>query len=127
MKYTALLVFICLCLNGSQAFAQVSANELYRQCMKAEAFLSKPEGVANIDVVRCLSHVDGFKDGVAISEVFYNEDRKENLSGVCFPNGINTIQLVSVVNKWFKDNPESQHKPASLEMWFAFIYHFPCQ
>lgn len=126
MKKNLFLLAIVFVFCSKLAFAEVSADNLYQQCIKAEAFFTKSQGIADADVASCVSQVHGFKDGIAVSQVIYNKDRKSTVPSVCLPNNVNTIQLVSVLNKWFRENPENRHYPAYVEMWAAFRYYYPC-
>jgi hypothetical protein len=45
---------------------------------------------------------------------------------LCIPDGVSSGQLVLVVKKWLKDNPEKLHYAGAAIVAFAAIGAFPC-
>jgi hypothetical protein len=126
MKFRSVFLLIFIISNSEFSYSEYTANEIHQYCMKAENFLSQRAGTADAEIMSCLSFVDGFKYGVVVSQVVYNKDRNPTKAGVCLPSTVNTIQMVSLLNKWFREHPESRQNKAYLEMWFALKQYYPC-
>ena len=121
IKY--LTIFIILL--SASAFGKTTGNELFYKCVKTETFMSQTEGIADTDIVSCLERVAGFKDATLLAQAVYNPNRSIK-EGICFPDGANTIQLVSVLVKYLKENPSTRHQEAYIEMYSAFLSAYPC-
>ena len=74
------------------------------------------------DAIRCLGYVTGFLDG------FGARDNAPGSSAVlCFPEGVNSFQMVRVVTKWLQDHPARLHEPAWSCVFAAVHEGFACQ
>lgn len=123
-KYKILLISI-LTAYGVQAQAAKTGNDLYKQCSAAESYFSNNSNSPNqLDIIGCVALVDGFKHGIMVSHALY---KQEEAKGICLPDGANTFQLVSVINKWLRDNPQDRHLEAYLLMMSALYAAYPCQ
>jgi hypothetical protein len=66
-----------------------------------------------------------FEDGVCYGYVFGVYDVMSELT-VCAPAGVTGQQLVNIVRKYLKENPEDLHHKAASIVNFALAPVFPC-
>ena len=82
----------------------------------------------NIDASFCNGYILGVGDMDSFLRAF-EQERKVN-SGIvhlCVPSGVTTGQVVRVVAKWLKNNPEKLEMPASALVLAALREAFPCK
>ena len=66
-----------------------------------------------------------FEDGVCYGYVFGVFDSNPG-DLICAPNGVTGRQLVDIVRKFFKENPEIRHDEAAVLVTVALAEAFPC-
>jgi hypothetical protein len=121
--FTLLLVLI-----SDVSFANVKSdgNALLGNCLAAENFLDNNDakGVSMFDVGYCMGLVRGVADTMVTESTFNKHDK---FFDICFPNkGIGTGQLIRVVVKYLKNNPERLHFNDSILISFALKRVFAC-
>lgn len=75
----------------------------------------------------CLGFMSGLRDGIemSITIVKHDEGSLQDL-GVCLPDGVETGQIVHVVMKYIKENPERAHIRSAMLYVEANAKAFPC-
>lgn len=77
------------------------------------------------DIANCLGWVDGFMEGVRISDEFRTEPKEKGMT--CPPAQVSVLQLERVIKKYIEERPERQHLPTRYLASEALIKAFPCQ
>jgi hypothetical protein len=85
-----------------------SGNGLYQYCTAQQEML-------------CYGYVEGILD----MTLFAEETMRLRYS-ICTPQGVTSRELVDVVVKYLKNNPEKRHFTAAGEVWGALSEAFPC-
>ena len=67
----------------------------------------------------------GFEDGFCYGYVIGIFD-KMSRDAICAPDGVTITQAVSIVRKYFRENPENLHFGAETLVSFALLKAFPC-
>jgi hypothetical protein len=65
-------------------------------------------------------------EGFCYGYVFGVYDVSEAMGGICPPDGVVGEQIVSIVRKYLKENPESLHYSAASLVVIALDTVFPC-
>ena len=77
---------------------------------------SYPEGV-------CLGFTNGVEEGYMVGAILHGVTKKS----FCKPKGVTRGQLILIVVKYLKDNPERLHYQATQLILEAMTQAFPCQ
>src|SRR5689334_13499429 len=59
------------------------------------------------DAFTCLAWINGFVDGVQLSQAFHKESPEQGM--FCLEENVTTLQLIHVVRKYIEDNPARAH------------------
>jgi hypothetical protein len=73
----------------------------------------------------CLGWVEGFADGFLVHEELLNVPRRDRMA--CVPQGVTTVQMVRVIQKYLADNPGKAHRPTRYIASLALAGAFPCR
>mgnify|MGYP003650305081 CR=1 FL=1 len=73
----------------------------------------------------CEQDDETFGDGVCFGYVFGVFDVMQGVT-VCEPEGVTGKQIVSIVRKYLKENPENLHYEAAILVTHALDHYFPC-
>lgn len=80
---------------------------------------------AGYDTVHCVSWVEGFVNGVIVTEEFLNTPEKDKM--FCSPQGVTYIQIGRIIRKYISEHPERQHLPTRFLSSEAVVGAFPCK
>jgi hypothetical protein len=124
MRILALIVLLCpaLALGQTHESPGTSGNAFLRLCSGVEK--------ENVDLewpMACLGYVSGFIEGVDFGSKFsaYKSGRKPS-EPYCIPENVENGQLVSVILKYIRDQPEKAHLRTGTLIVFAFEKAYPC-
>jgi len=131
------LIAICVLLSslglrGSYASAQTqefpftSGNAFLRLCSVVEK--EQRTTAETQQGAGCLLYISGFVEGAEIGHTATKvQTKQENLPGpFCRPDNVETAQLVKIVLKYVRENPEDAHQRTGLVALWAFQKSFPC-
>ena len=131
MRYSLLAIAVLFVLGGvvatnSQSEGVLTAGELLTKCTLEVRRLDgvKLEKVSEaLDVALCSAYLLGFNDGIRVESTL----RFASGGRICLPKqGITHNQLVRVVVKWLRENPENLQRNARVEVYIAIGKAFPC-
>jgi hypothetical protein len=105
------MIGLMMMLAAGQSATFVGGNDLYAQCTGD-----------SLGQLQCMSYVVGVADGIAASETV----SKAAHADICIPNGASQRQLMDVVTKFLRDDPEHRALHASVLVYVAFEKAFPC-
>ena len=125
-------IFRIICSTVAIAAAQTpwlshakTGNELLIQCRIAEKSLDDPDPLPPEDQVEgafCL----GFVYGVAQVQNMLRYDAKVPSARICLPQNATLEQLVHIVVKFLRENPNMTHQDATGLTMVALKGAFPC-
>jgi hypothetical protein len=135
MKQSMLLCFsLLLCLNPAYAsvtdhgkgWGGMDGNDLLPACQAAVELVDGKNISASrmVDASRCQLYVQGFLDGFWARD---NAPIPNTTAVLCYPEGVNTGQMLRVVAKWLQDHPARLHEPAWSLIFAAAHDAFACQ
>lgn len=110
----------------AQEFPFTSGNAFLRLCSGVEKEQRSPEETQR--GTGCLLYISGFVDGVETGQTATRvQTKQDNLPRpFCRPDNVETAQLVRIVLKYIRENPEDAHHPTGLIALWAFQKSFPC-
>ncbi|MES9902804.1 MAG: Rap1a/Tai family immunity protein [Sedimenticola sp.] len=112
MIIVRLVVFTSLLISWSISSA-LTGNELLSYC--------ESEDVSN--EAACLSYIEGVIDTEATLSQIHSR-----LSHMCIPaRGVTKGQVMRIVAKFLKDNPEGLHHAVSTDVLLSLSIVFPCE
>lgn len=120
--FLVFIVFTSLC---SQAFAEITGNEMLRYCT---AIIKQTEGKEitseeSMGVLMAIGYLAGFTDSHAV-ETSLSEPKRVLY---CLPEkGAENEQLARIIQKYLAANPESLHKNVRIGIAIALKKAFPC-
>jgi hypothetical protein len=79
--------------------------------------------------VGCLLYIAGFVDGVETGNILTMVQLRPTTvpKPFCRPDGVENAQLVKIVLKYVRENPEDAHHPTGNVALWAFQKAFPCK
>jgi hypothetical protein len=78
-------------------------------------------------VVGCAVYVSGFLDGVSFGTAFAEDKAGRKLpSPFCFPDAIDTGQIMRIVLKYIREHPEEAHERTAVLLVRALRQAYPC-
>lgn len=94
--------------------AFLDGNSLYAEC-------SAPQGdaVYYSKASRCMGYILGVYDDMMV--MLQLQYRRE----ACAPSGVTAGQIVDIVTKYLRDNPQERHMPAPMLVRIALFEAFP--
>ena len=103
-----------------------SGNAFLRLCSVIEQ-VQRTNG-ENQTGVGCVSYIAGFVDGVETGNLTTTVQMKPTTvpQPFCRPEGVENGQLVKIVLKYIRENPEDAHHSTGLVAMWAFQKAFPC-
>ena len=134
MKNLWLIALLFLLLN-TPLFAQTeetletSGNAFLSRCSVVEKEKSKRFGTDLSNIIACAEYVRGFTTGVQ-AEQLYAQGKTDGKVVIpapfCLPSDIPNGQIICVVLKSIRDNPEMSHQPTAIFIMGALKNAFPC-
>lgn len=104
IKKLVTIAALAMLLGSPTSYAEfVQGNELVEYCDESNIY----------DAGICFGYVIGISDGI---------DRKV----ACIPDGVTARQVMSIVKKYLKENPEVHHFKAQYLIGLALMKAFPC-
>ena len=125
MKRT-LVIFAMLIFPWVNSYAQETGLEVLRSCGAA---VKQADGLPvsdqeRIEAIWCLGYLGGFADSLKLSASLFKPQNQK----VCLPDkGTSNEQLVRIVTKWLKDNPQDLHQSGRMSVLIALGNAFPCK
>ena len=99
----------------------LSGNELLEDCLESMKILNSEKKNNPFKAGICMGYIEAsydMSDFITIA-AHMNET-------ICMEQGISTGQLVGIVVKYLKENPEKLHEQGASLVWMALTGAFPC-
>lgn len=112
--------------SQAQEFPESSGNAFVRLC----SAIDKEDRTSSdlSQVMACVGYVSGFENGVEFGADFVNYKAVKKIrKPFCRPLAVENGQLVRVLLKYIRENPEKAHEPTSWLMMDAFGRTYPCE
>ena len=128
---TALLLVLLWCETFAHAQTVValyeSGNAFVRFCSVADK-VDKSSSDSDVQhAASCAFYVLGFVHGVEYGTGFTETTKGKNaLQPFCRPDGVENGQMVRIVLKFIRENPEEAHKATPLLITLAMAQSYPC-
>ena len=126
--YFVSLLFFCATLGFSQDVESPakSGNAFLRQCSIVESGPHTEEEIFRAN--GCVLYIGGFVQGVEIASTTVKVQNKMPTlpEPFCRPDHTESQQLVRIVLKYVRDNPEDAHRDTMFVAMWAFQKAFPC-
>jgi hypothetical protein len=74
----------------------------------------------------CFGFVQGFLEGMRVSEELELSLADKDKIRVCIPDGANVEQVLKVITKFIEENPETSHNPTRHLAYTALVHAFRC-
>lgn len=126
----AIPIFLLLCSTFVTAqtseLPDQSGNAFVRVCSAIEK--DEHTDLETLHVLSCMSYVSGFVQGVFWEAEFVRiNTNKEMRKPFCRPKDVENAQLVKVVLKYIRDNPEEANEPTAVLIISALAKAYPCK
>jgi hypothetical protein len=115
MRMIIAALVIAFGISGEANAGFLRGNKLHSLCTGVPA-----------DRSRCYNYIIGAFDMLDNWNKSYEMDPTLD-KFMCIPNNITSTQIVDVVEKWVRDNPEKRHDPAVAAVILAATEAFPCE
>jgi len=128
MRTALALMFVCsvfVSAQTTQEFPDTSGNAFMRLCSAVEKDKTTDQEAATS--IACVSYVSGFVAGVTAHAGFAAYKMKQKVPTMfCLPEDVEPGQLVRVVLKFVRNNPEDAHRRTDVLIARALREAFPC-
>ncbi len=109
-----------------------TGNELFQDCKQAMRAIDGDTALTDmefVDASHCTGYILGVVDGYAVTEAAEKARIHFSSSLICLPKTgfMPTPQLVRIVVKFLRGNPERLSEPAALLVLQAMQESFPCK
>ena len=123
-----LLFLICMPLSAqTKDFPENSGNAFLRLCSVVDKDVAQLTADQAINLTSCLSYVRGFSDGEIMEWTYVqNVTKRDAPQPFCVPVDAENSQLIRIVLKYIRDNPEEAHNITVVSILGAFVKAFPC-
>lgn len=118
-KYIALIFILLL---PSTSYAVGTGNELLKDCSTAVKLLAGDNVTTGFGAGYCMGVIAGASDALIVA---WQKDGGKRY--FCRPENANNAQLVRVVTKYLKDNPDKLHLSDIALIFLALEKAFPCK
>jgi hypothetical protein len=125
MKKIILAIAILFMAGSPKASAADTGSILLQKCRAAEQ--TRMTASESSDYSYCVGYITGVLDGLLLNQRTIDEFGKIPTKFICIPaEGIDIDQMVLIVTKFLKDNPEKLHYEAGILIRNAMVKAFPC-
>ena len=102
-----------------------SGNAFLRLCSTVEK--EQRTNIETQHALGCIFYIAGFVQGVEVGNTTTKVQMKQTTEmPFCRPDKVENAQLVRVVLKYIRENPEDAHQDTMLVAMWAFQKAFPC-
>ena len=108
IKKLVTLAALAMLLGSPTSYADYTGNNLVEHCKDKDAYFGS-------------GFCHGYIAGVGSMLTWASERNR-----ICIPDGVTGGQVVSIVRKYLKENPESLHESGDLLVTIALRKAFPC-
>ena len=108
IKKLVTLAALAMLLGSPTSYADYTGNNLVEHCKDKEAYFGSGF---------CYGYIAGVGSILSWASDSYK---------ICVPDGVTGGQVLSIVRKYLKENPESLHQPADMLVTVALRRAFPC-
>jgi len=128
----SLLTLVLLCALAVPTFPEEqlyeSGNAFLRSCSVVEKAPIHPTDSELFNDLQCIGYLNGLVDGVALEASYESNDGKTAAFQpfFCVTEGVETGQLVRIVLKYIRDNPDKAHLRTVWLAGAALRKAFPC-
>lgn len=123
MKKLMMAIVLAGMLGSGAVMAKgADGNELLTQCQSYIKLIDDEKNYSSVNAGAC----GGFVQGVDSTVQFYSEVLKKD-EKYCTPDGVTNTQIVRVVVKFLKDNPQILNKNKTSLVWMALMDAYPCK
>src|ERR1700694_4192999 len=105
-------------------FPSKSGNAFLRLCSAVEQ--DDPPQKETANVFACIGYVTGFINGVQYEQAFAETKNRKMPAPFCIPDGVENAQLVRVLMKYIRNNPESANQPTAWLLMDGLEKAYPC-
>lgn len=121
------VIFVVLIYNFSNA-NEPTAKQFSTPCFAAVDYLNnKDKNIEpNKEAIFGLAYITGFRQGLITSQVFNADNQTIGKDALCIPPEVSNGEILIVVAKWLKSNPERLNNIALAEIVLALNKAFPC-
>jgi hypothetical protein len=130
--FSLLLLVVAVCLAPAAAQDEMlwdSGNAFVRFCSSMDKPSKEGTGAENLQNAVCASYVSGLDDGVQLELSVFRVESKAKITGkYCYSGGIEGIeqgQIVRILLKYIRNNPEKAHDPVPVLFLLAMQEAFP--
>ncbi len=124
----AAVILCCAALMTAQTkeYPYTSGNAFLRLCGVVEK--DQKTDVEMQQGTNCLLYIAGFVQGAEIGSTTTRVQQKQPAlpQPFCRPDNVETAQLVKIVLKYVRENPEDAHQDTMLVAMWALQKAFPC-
>jgi hypothetical protein len=127
MKMLCLFVVLFFCpYFASCETPDVSGNAFLRVCSSVEHDIQTQIEMGY--VVSCAAYITGFIDGVKFGTSYAADKTGKKIpSLLCFPDEVETGQIMKILLKYIRDNPAEAHQRTDILLVNALRQAFPCK
>jgi hypothetical protein len=93
-------------------------------CSSVDKPSAEWKGTDALNFGYCMGWITGFVYGIPQAETYHKIPVESGV--ICFPEGINYVQMIHVVKKGIADHPEGEHLGTPAIALFALRTAFPC-
>jgi hypothetical protein len=106
--------------------ANMDGNDILRTCqLGIDSKASEMTTAELMHYMHCLGYIDGVVDMLALGTTFPPDT---HIGQICTPeHGMQSQQIVRIVLKYLKENPEKLHERGDLLIAWAMQHAFPCK
>lgn len=109
----------------TEDYPEVSGNAFLRLCSVVDK--EDLTGLEGLHMMACLGYVGGFVQGVETTISFVQSVTKRSpLAPFCKPDDLERGQMVRIVMKYIRENPEKAHLPTAGLIMGALSKAYPC-
>jgi len=108
IKKLVTIAALAMLLGSPTSYAYTTGNKLVEHCKDKDAYFGS-------------GFCHGYIAGVGSMLTWASE-----INRICIPDGVTGGQVVSIVRKYLKENPESLHESGDLLVTIALRKAFPC-
>jgi hypothetical protein len=128
MKLALILVVLCCAVESCAQTPDLpdeSGNSFIRTCSAIERV--QHTDLENLHVMACVSYVSGFVQGVDFETLYVKVNTNQEIpKPFCRPKEVENAQLVKIVLKFIRSNPEDAHEPTAVLIISALAKAYPC-
>jgi hypothetical protein len=126
--WSAVFLLMSGCLVAQDDWKGDGSNLLTRCSLAVRVFDGEKLSSADaVDGSFCMGYISGIHDMDYAVQMLEENEKITLMKHACIPSNVSTAQVMRVVVKYLRDNPERLHMPASVLVTDAIRSSFPCK